>query len=309
MKKFLFSLSAALLLAAVPAAAQDNAAPAPERQPSNWTKGLLTQIGFSQLSLTNWAAGGVGSISLNTYVDAYTNYQKDNFLWNNELQLGYGFIQNFEDGYKKSDDRIILDSKFGYKATDKLYVSAVFNFRSQFADGYTESVLTSSLMAPAYMTLGAGIDYQPAKNLSINFAPLTGKTVMVSIPELRAKYGNAEDQFCRFELGAQLKLDAKLAVKNFTVASNLQLFSDYLDDPLDLKVNWDVNVDAKISRFFSVSLRTSLIYDSKIKSAIKRDAAGDPIVDEETGKNVMVAGVQFKEIFSVGFSYTIGQKK
>ena len=312
MKKILFTLATLFCLTAVPALAQDkpaaDTAAAPAKLPSNWTRGLLTQFGFSQLSLTNWAAGGVGSISLNTYLDGYTNYKKDKYLWNNELQMGYGFIQNFEDGYKKSDDRLIFDSKFGYKATEKLYFSAIYNFRSQFADGYTGTNLTSALMAPAYMTLGLGIDYQPAKNLSINFAPLTGKTVMVSIPELRSKYGNADDQFCRFELGAQVKVDAKVAVKDFTVVSNLQLFSDYLDNPLDVKVNWDANVDAKISKYFSVTLRTSLIYDSKIKSAIKRDASGNPVLDTD-GNNIMVAGVQFKEIFSVGFSYTIGKKK
>ena len=312
MKKILFTFAMVLCLAAVPALAQDQPAAetpaAPEPVPSNWTKGLLTQVGFSQLSLTNWAAGGVGSLTLNTYLDGYTNYKKDKFLWNNELQMGYGFIQNFEDGYKKSDDRLIFDSKFGYKATEKLYLSAIYNFRSQFADGYTGTTLTSALMAPAYMTLGLGVDYQPSKNLSINFAPLTGKTVMVAIPELRSKYGNADDQFCRFELGAQVKVDSKLAVKDFTVVSNLQLFSDYLDNPLDVKVNWDVNVDAKISKYFSVTLRTSLIYDSKIKSAIKRDSAGNPVLDTD-GNNIMVAGVQFKEIFSVGFSYTIGKKK
>ena len=309
MKKSLFTFAALLCLTVVPALAQEApAADTTAKAPSNWTKGLLTQVGFSQLSLTNWAAGGVGSISLNTYLDGYTNYKKDKYLWNNELQMGYGFIQNFEDGYKKSDDRLIFDSKFGYKATEKLYLSAVYNFRSQFADGYTGTTLTSALMAPAYMSLGLGVDYQPAKNLSINFAPLTGKTVMVAIPELRSKYGNADDQFCRFELGAQVKVDAKVAVKDFTVVSNLQLFSDYLDNPLDIKVNWDANVDAKISKLFSVTLRTSLIYDSKIKSAIKRDAAGVPVVDDD-GNNIMVAGVQFKEIFSVGFSYTIGKKK
>ena len=309
MKKILFTFAALLCLTVVPALAQEApAADTTAKAPSNWTKGLLTQVGFSQLSLTNWAAGGVGSISLNTYLDGYTNYKKDKYLWNNELQMGYGFIQNFEDGYKKSDDRLIFDSKFGYKATEKLYLSAVYNFRSQFADGYTGTTLTSALMAPAYMSLGLGVDYQPAKNLSINFAPLTGKTVMVAIPELRSKYGNADDQFCRFELGAQVKVDAKVAVKDFTVVSNLQLFSDYLDNPLDIKVNWDANVDAKISKLFSVTLRTSLIYVSKIKSAIKRDAAGVPVVDDD-GNNIMVAGVQFKEIFSVGFSYTIGKKK
>lgn len=298
-------LCAASLFAQAPAA--EEAAPSP------WTKGIVTSIGFSQLSLTNWAAGGSGSIALNTFIDTYADYEKGKIIWFNELQMGYGFIESFDDtGFKKSDDRLIFDSKWGYKATDKLYFSSVFNLRSQFADGYTKDVLTSSFFAPANVSLGLGIDYQPAKNISVNFAPLTGKVVMVAIEDLRPNYGFKEEElshFSRFELGAQLKVDTKLAVKDFTVGSHLTLFSDYLDNPLDVKVNWDVNADAKISKYFSVSLRTSLLYDSRIKSVLVRDKrTREPILDEN-GKEQFKAGVQFKELFSVGFSYTFGQTK
>ncbi len=301
----------ATLLCAVTVFAQDPATE--EAAPRYWTKGILTQVGFSQLSLTNWAAGGSGSIALNTFIDTYADFEKGKTIWFNELQMGYGFIESFDDtGFKKSDDRLIFDSKWGYKATEKLYFSSVFNLRTQFAEGYTKDVLTSSFFAPANASLGLGIDYQPAKNISINFAPLTGKIVMVAIEDLRPKYGFKEDElshFSRFEFGAQLKVDTKLKVKDFSVSSHLTLFSDYLDNPLDIKVNWDVNADAKISKYFSVSLRTSLLYDSRIKSAILRDKrTRQPILDPD-GKEQFVAGVQFKELFSVGFSYTFGQTR
>lgn len=307
---------ASLLVLAFPlkAAAQAEPAAAPADSataPSYWTKGLLTQIGFSQLSLTNWAAGGSGNLSLNTYFDGYTNFKKENIIWNNEIQLGYGFIQQFDESRtKKSDDRIILDSKFGYKATEKLYFSAVFNFRSQFANGYdysNDNKFVSAFFAPAYITLGLGIDWQPAKIVSINFAPLTGKTVMVANEILRESYGNAADQFCRFELGAQMKADFKYEIQNFNVGSNLTLFANYLNIKAGVKVNWDVNIDAKISKLFAVTLRTSLIYDKDIKCR-KQYEGGQPVIGPD-GKYVMVPGVQFKEIFSVGFSYTFGASK
>ena len=297
MKRITASLLA--IFCFIAAYAQEAAKPAQPVSP--WKKGILTQIGFSQLSLTNWAAGGSGSVSLNTFLDIYGDYAKGKHLWANDLQLGYGFIQSFEDGYKKSDDRIIFDSKYGYRVSDKLYLSAIYNFRSQFAEGFDKNgARVSAFFAPAYTSVGLGVDYQPFKNFSINFAPLTGKLVMVSLEELRPIYGNAPDQFSRFELGAQLKVDNVLEVKDFKVKSSLTLFSDYLNKPQNIKVNWDFNADAKISRFFTVSLRTSLLYDDNIKSR-KRVLPG--------GDTEMVTGVQFKELFSVGFSYTIGAKK
>lgn len=309
----IFAVVATLLLTiALPAMAEEQTPADTTKVPSYWKKGLLTQVGFSQLSLTNWAAGGTGSLSLNTYLDGYTNYKKDKIIWNNELQLGYGFIQQFDGTkLKKSDDRIILDSKFGYKATEKLYFSAIFNFRSQFADGFDEKEtdkLVSTFFAPAYLTLGIGLDYQPWKVLSLNFAPITGKLIMVSNKDLRESYGNKADQFCRFDIGAQIKADFKYEISSFVVGSNLTLFSDYIDSPLDIRVNWDVNIDAKISNLFAVTLRTSLIYDKDIKCKKQYDEKGDPVLDP-SGKQVMVPGIQFKEIFSVGFSYTFGQAK
>ena len=224
-------------------------------------------------------------------------------MWNNELQAGYGFVHSFDKDYLlKSDDRLIFDSKFGYKAAEKLYFSAVYNFRTQFADGWDakHEVVISDFFAPAYTSLGLGIDYTPTKNVSINFAPLTGKVTMVRQEGLRTRYGNAEDQFARFELGAQLRVDAKLEVENFKVGTALVLFSDYLNKPQNIKVLWDVNAEAKVTKFFSVTLRTNLIYDDNVLV---------PKYDRITNELYQGKGVQFKELFSIGFTYTFGQAK
>ena len=300
MKRLFLAFFAILLSAALFAAepAADTTKPK-----AVWNKGIATTIGFSQLSLTNWAAGGAGQLTLNTYADLYANLTKGKFIWENELQAGYGFIESFDTGYKKSDDRLILDSKFGYKAAEKLYLSAVYNFRTQFARGYSGDEIVSDIFAPAYTSLGFGIDYTPVKNVSINFAPLTGKVTMVREEYLRPRYGNAEDQFARFELGAQIKVDAKLEVENFKVGTTLVLFSDYLNKPQNIKVNWDVNAEAKISKFFSVTLRTNMIYDDNvILNKTKILPNGEKL-------EYQAAGIQFKELFSIGFTYTFGEKK
>lgn len=299
MKRLIYTLS--LFILAIPSIAsgitkEDSLAMI---KPKYWKTGAAVTAGFSQLSLTNWAAGGYGQISLNTFADLVANYEKDKVIWSNELQVGYGFIQSFETGYKKNDDRIILDSKFGLKAAEKLYISAVYNLRTQFAAGYTDDVVVSNFFAPANMSLGLGIDYKPFNTVSINVAPLTGKTVMVSIPELRTKYGNAEDQFCRFELGAQVKIDASLNVSNFNFGTTLILFSDYLNKPQNIKVTWDANVEAKVTRWFSVTLRTNLIYDDKVMIQKKN----------KQGETYTAPGVQFKELFTVGLTYAIGSKR
>lgn len=279
-------------------------------KPKYWTKGITTQIGFSQVGISQWADGANQSLSFNSFIDAFANYAKDKIIWETRLQLAYGMVTDIDDGFtKKSDDNIQLDSKFGYNVSKDLYLSAQYSFKTQFTNGYKYDGNTivskeSAFMSPGYTNLALGIDYKPLKWLSLNFAPLTGGVVIVNDPALREKYGNyktAEDGSLitmpvKFELGAQLKLDLKVKIgSNFDFASYLTLFSDYLDKPQNIRVNWDTVTDFKINKFFAINFRTYLIYDDDImiKDAKNPDAPAKQ-------------RVQFKEIFTIGFTYSFG---
>ena len=268
---------------------------------SRWTKGVFTQLGFSQVSLSNWADGGYSSVALNTYINFYANYTYEKMFWENRVQVAYGFVESFGDRYRKSDDKLIIDSKVGYKAVEKVFMSAFFNFRSQFSPGFNYPSgkpiqLVSVFMAPGYISLGVGMDYKPIPQLSVNFSPLASNLVVVENPSLRVKYGNRIDQPVKLELGAQLKVDYKHQVmKNVNVNSTMILFSDFLGTVSNIKVNWESMIDAKVNKFISANIRTTLIYDDEILIANK--------------EGEIAPRVQFKEIFSLGFAYTFGNFK
>ena len=270
--------------------------------PKFWTKGVYTELGFSQISFSNWAAGGSESISLNSYVNAHINYAKGSMYWDNRAILSYGFIQSFKDdiGYRKSDDKINLDSKWGYKLMNKFYFSANMNFKSQFSPGFEYSGSTSKkvsqFLTPGYFNIGIGIDYKPGNAFSATFSPLTGNLVIVTDSLLRAKYGNAPDEVCRWQLGAQLKTTFNKEIfKDCKIGTTLTLFSNYMKKPQNIKVNWDFEVIYKFHKFFQAGLRTNLIYDDDILI---------------TGKDgVGRKRVQFKEVASITFGYTIGNFK
>ena len=269
-----------------------------------WTLGLLDELGFSQVALSNWATGGEGSVALNAYVNAMANYEKGKMYWNNRVQLGYGFVQSFDVGYRKSDDRMVFDSKWGYKAYKKFYFSAALNFKSQFSPGFdydknNNKKRKSGFLAPGYATLGLGVDYKPGagKVLVLSFYPLTGGlTIVRADSALRVKYGNEYNKTLRWQLGAQFSATfQKEIVKNLKVASQFSIFSDYMRKPDNLIINWDVQIDYKITRYFKAALRTNLIYNDRVK------------ITSKSGREV--ARVQFKEVFSLNFSYTFGDFK
>ena len=217
-----------------------------------------------------------------------------------------------------------------------LYFSANYDFKSQFSSGYdyiTPSdlgdkegaelkeawkearALKSGFLAPAYTNLALGIDYKPANWISVNFAPLTGGFVIVQNEALRKNYsmqlkpeyeGKEESEIpadgsqyrsSRFELGAQMKVDAAVNVnQNFKYSTQVVLFYNYLGGQKCPRINWDNRIDWKLAKYFSLTMTTNLIYDDTILIA----TANDPEPK---------ARVQFKESIAFGFTYTIASKK
>lgn len=126
------------------AKAAETIANAPEtkpevKKPKYWTESLKTNLNIGQTGLTNWAAGGDNTFSLQGFIDGNANYKKNEMFWNNRLQLDFGVLYaSSKPLLQKSTDRIYLESKWGYK-TEKMknfYFSANFDFKSQFAKGW-----------------------------------------------------------------------------------------------------------------------------------------------------------------------------
>ena len=57
-----------------------------------WKYSGTASLNLSQLSLTNWAAGGENSVSGNALVQLSGDYNDGNLSWDNDLIMGYGLI-------------------------------------------------------------------------------------------------------------------------------------------------------------------------------------------------------------------------
>jgi hypothetical protein len=65
---------------------------------------------ISQSSFSNWAAGGVNSAAINLVLDYDFDYKKGNWSWDNKVILAYGLSDQVGLGWRKNDDRAILNS-------------------------------------------------------------------------------------------------------------------------------------------------------------------------------------------------------
>ena len=279
-----------------------------------WKVGGVISINGQQVSLTNWSAGGNNSISLGGLVNVFAKYKKGKITWDNNLELGYGVIKQGDNKqWWKNDDKIQFSSKFGRQLKKSWYATALGDFRTQFADGFNypnDSVYISRFMAPGYALAAIGFDYKPNDHFSAFIAPVTGKFTFVNDDSL-ARYGafgvqkeirdpnqggkiTQNYKTHREEFGAYLKVQYQTKVmENITFQTVLELFSNYLNNPQNVDVNWTTLTTFKVNKFISATLATQLIYDDDIK--VLRNA-GDQ-------KGTIGPDVQFKQVLGVGFTY------
>ena len=267
-----------------------------------WKTGGFASVTFNQVSLSNWTAGGENALSGTAILNLHANRTKGKSAWENSLDLGYGIMKSSTNKVRKNEDKIELNSKYGYKAFDKVFYTAMFNYRTQFNDGFkypNDSVVVSRFNAPGYITLSLGMDYKPAEYFSVFLSPAAGRLTMVSDQRLAdmGAYGVDSAQYSatgalikhgkrvRMEFGASLSAKfQKDVVKNVNVVSKLVLFNNYTDKVVsnrkNIAVNWDAMVNIKAGKFLTTSIFANLIYDQNV-----------------------ISKTQFKEVIGVGASY------
>lgn len=271
-------------------------------QDTVWRRGGLISLNFTQVSLSNWGAGGQNSISGNTIINYFANYRKGKNAWDSNLDLGYGFIREGKEGKLiKSDDKIDFSTKVGHEASKKWYYSALINFRSQFAPGYNypnDSMPISDFFAPAYLIVSIGMDYKPNNNFSLFLSPATGRFIFLNDKRLSdiGAFGVDSGKTLRIEAGAYLKATLKKDLNSaISIQSSIDLFSNYLDKPQNIDINWQAMISMKLSKLFSACLSTQFLYDDNTKLAFYKN---DSVTIDHFGP-----GIQFKEVFGIGLAY------
>jgi hypothetical protein len=269
----------------------------------NWKQGGMYNFNFSQSSLSNWAAGGDNfNMSINSYFNLFKLYRKDRISWDNNLDINLGFIQSTSLGGRKNDDRFDYLSKYGYKIDTNgvWYVSGLFDFRSQFFDGYNYGAkpeFTSSFLSPAYVILSAGLDYKPDTKLSIFFSPLTSRTTLLFNKTLSSlgKYGVDSGTNMKRETGLFVTINyANTILPNVMYRGRADFFSNYNDKPENVNLYMTNMFNFKIFKNFTANYSLDLIYDDKVRIF---------------GPNKTSPGLQLKSIIGIGYSKSLAQKK
>jgi hypothetical protein len=270
----------------------------------NWKSGGVYNMNVAQGSLSNWAAGGDNfSMTLTGYFNYFSYFRKDRQFWDNNVDVNLGYVQTTSNGGRKNDDRFDFLSKYGYKmdTLGKWFVSALFNFRSQFFDGYTYSNnvgnFASTILSPAYIIISAGFDYKPNDKFSIFISPLTSRTTLVMNEFLSNKgsYGVKPGSHSVGEIGAFATFNYNNAfTKNIVYKARLDLFSNYKNNPGNVDMFMTNQLTLKVAKNFSATYSLDMIYDDDVRLF---------------GPNKTSPGLQLKSLIGLGYIKSLNVKK
>lgn len=297
-----------------------------------WIYNGTFNLGFNQGILHNWAAGGeLASLTVNSVFNGSLVRYNKRILWTNNLDAAYGLFYAYSNSFKprKTDDRIDITSKYGYRLSDSgnFYVTGLFNAKSQFTKGYNydapewDTFSTSKFFSPLYLTFAPGIEFRKGSQISVFFSPAAVRFTFVdryytNMYEAGA-FGVENGKNTRLELGAYMTARyVKDFNKSISFRSRLDLYSNYLakdsydtqgalvkkDNPGNIDILLDNFVSFKFYKYFSVNLGVVAIYDNDVpymKTFTDANGAAQP-------KNEPYEGLgwwQVKQILSFGFNY------
>ena len=307
MKTLVLSLFAAALLAApaltlaqttpaiIPAPA---AAPGPEPL---WRKSGKTGLGLNESLLSsNWRGGGVNTIGFNALANLRANRKSGIHSFDNEADLLFAFSQTKGLGYRKGQDRLYLDTKYGRALSPQWDMFVSLNLLTQFAPGYKydkdtagqdRARLTSDFFAPGFLTAAYGFEYHPVPYFHLRLAPFAPRLTVVNRAERfvavlgDTPYGVRPGHSTRFEvlaLQVLAEFDKNLS-PNVNLKARYVLFANYEHLNLqEIDHRLDVALNAKVGKYINVALNGIALYD----------------YDQDSD-------VQFSQGLSIGIAYTV----
>jgi hypothetical protein len=274
-----------------------------------WKYRTEANLAFSQTALFNWVKGGEKSLSSLLDVTGYADYNNKQMKLSssNFARIKLGFLASGDNPIRKNTDIIETNSKLNHKAFGKFDFSAIMLFKTQLLSGYNypnDSVPVSKFFNPAILTLGLGLDYKPNPNTSINFSPLSYKgTFMTDTLHIdQTKYGIPANRKSLNEPGVSFLIsNIWRPYKAVSVTNRLQLFTNYIHNPQNVDVDWEMILTASLNWFTDLRINTHLIFDDDTKTPVM-DENNKPVLNPD-GSQKKTARIQFKEMVGLSLAF------
>lgn len=279
MKKLLLGTC---ILIALHAQAQDTA----KAPVYGWKHGAVAGLTLTQVAFTDWAQGGDNALAYALSLQGKSVEEQPLTEWANSYKFGYGQARLGDQGIRKTDDRIELETLLTYKLN--LYVNpyAAATFKSQFTKGYVYpggiETAVSKFFDPAYLTQSVGFGYTPTTGVRTRLGFGLREIITSDFNQYASDPPPAAASKTRIDGGMESVTDAEWKLDdNILFTSKLELFAPFKSMD-QIVVRSDNTISAKVSKYITTILNVQFINEKRISPR-----------------------TQIKETIAVGLSYTL----
>lgn len=245
---------------------------------------------LSQASFTNWQKGGDNSFSGLAALYFEHNYKAPVFSVKTVFDAKFGMTR-ITGQTRKNVDYFNVSVTPSWNVSARWKLSTALIWKSQFSKTYDypkdkPKVWKSTFMAPGTIEISGGFTYESKnKELNILLSPIAGKMTFVLSDSLANIGGFGIDKGEKFhaELGmlGRLNYNTKFAKEKIGYRTKFETFWNYKKLPT---VNWENNIDFKVTNIFSVSIFTQLLFNDQIQTPKVVEVLEDPLRNQKIAK-------------------------
>ena len=114
--------------------------------------------------------------------------------------------------------------------------------------------------------------WKKSDNLKFNIEPATAKLIYVDkqFTQLGSSFGVKQGETTRFEFGAAASGYYKFNImENVSFENILNLYTNYLDKPKNVDLDYQANIVMKVNKYLSANLAYQTIYDDNAFSGFQ----------------------------------------
>ena len=252
-----------------------------------WKNSLVTGLTLTQVAYRDWVQGGDNALSWTFTADGTSTMNQPETKWSNSYKLAFGQARLGNQGLRKTDDRIELESVLLYKAGILVDPYAGATLKTQFATGYTYDAAgtgtqVSRFFDPAYLTQSVGVGYQPIKEAKMRLGLGLREVITNKFNQYADDPATTEVEKTLVEGGLESVTNLDWPIdENLLLTSQLEVFAAFkkFDNPVVRNIT---SLTAKVSKYVVAILTVQTIKEPQVSSK-----------------------PQIKETIALGLSYTI----
>ena len=281
--------------------------------------------------------GGVSTAFLHFQKDRHSWQNYASFIFKIQ-KLGSGTLPgtvNRDVPFQKLVDELRFNSRYSYQSREnsKWYFATDLIFQSQVTPSYglenyladpevpnEEHGLLRKFLSPAILTISPGIEYRFGEPWFLLFSPSALRMILVLDDAVAALEGDAasergihgnpwrsETDFdaVDYQWGSLLKggVNVQLVEEALSYRSELVLFSNYLNNPGNLDLEWRNELSYQLFKGFALTANLNMFYDHDIPVLLSDDNFPDGIQLDEEGRPV--TGRRIFTLFQLNIQYNI----